>query len=169
MFPEWFGTTVASTARCDTCAQSAAFCTWKETRRVNDEATFRAATLWESVHLWRGHRPYDLSKRAISRTPISGFHSSHICYGLPVCSPPCTDPTSFLAVGDFYIQASGVSVTLPAAGYDYSSVWTPLLAGLSPAGMTASLAAQSHQVSWVDRRAALISSATRLGTQRDAI
>ena len=27
----------------------------------------------------------------------------------------------------------------PAAGYDYNSDWTPLLAGLSPAGMAASL------------------------------
>jgi hypothetical protein len=35
-----------------------------------------------------------------------GFHGSHICYGLSVCSPPCTDPTSFPAVGGFYIQAS---------------------------------------------------------------
>jgi hypothetical protein len=26
--------------------------------------------------------------------------------------------------GGFYIQASGVSVTLPAAGYDYNSDWT---------------------------------------------
>jgi hypothetical protein len=32
-------------------------------------------------------------------------------------------------------------VVLPAAGYDYNSDWTPLLAGLSPAGMAASLAA----------------------------
>src|SRR5215813_2599767 len=29
----------------------------------------------------------------------------------------------------------------PVAGYDYNSDWTPLLAGLSPAGMAASLAA----------------------------
>ena len=79
-----------------------------------------------------------------ARKQFRGFHSSHICYGLPVCSPPCTDPTSFLTVGDFYIQASGVSVTLPAAGYDYSSDWTPLLAGLSPARMAASLAAPDH-------------------------
>src|SRR3954468_21111339 len=43
--------------------------------------------------------------------------------------------------GGFYIQASGGSVALPAAGYDYNSNWTPLLAGLSPAGMAASLAA----------------------------
>ena len=41
----------------------------------------------------------------------------------------------------FYIQAFSGSVALPAAGYDYNSVWTPLLAGLSPAGMAASLAA----------------------------
>ena len=46
------------------------------------------------------------------------------------------------AVGDFYVQASGGSVTLSAAGYDYNSDWTPLLAGLSPAGMAASLTAR---------------------------
>src|SRR5262245_25508149 len=75
--------------------------------------------------------------------PFRGFHGSHICYGLPVCSPPCTDPTSFPAVGDFYVQASDGSVTLPAAGYDYSSGWTPPLVGLAPTGTTASLAARS--------------------------
>jgi hypothetical protein len=32
-------------------------------------------------------------------------------------------------------------VALPAAGYDYNSDWTPLLAGLSPAKMATSLAA----------------------------
>src|SRR5262249_26318953 len=74
--------------------------------------------------------------------PLRGFHGSHICYGLPVCSPPCTDPTSFPAVGDFYVQASDGSGTLPAAGYNYSSGWTPLLTGLAPAGTTASLAAR---------------------------
>ena len=75
--------------------------------------------------------------------PFRGLHGWHICYGLPVCSSPCTDPTSFPAVGGFYVQASGGSVTLSAAGYDYSSNWTPLLAGLAPAGMAASLAARS--------------------------
>src|SRR6266496_4327569 len=35
----------------------------------------------------------------------------------------------------------GIGVILPVAGYDYNSDWTPLLAGLSPAGMAASLAA----------------------------
>src|SRR3954468_9547283 len=50
------------------------------------------------------------------------------------------------ATGGFYIQASGGSVALPAAGYDYNSDWTPLLAGLSPAGMAASLAAPDPDV-----------------------
>src|SRR3954463_15182720 len=64
------------------------------------------------------------------------------CYGLSGCSPPWTDRTKFpWPTGGFYIQASDGSVTLPVAGYDYNSLWTPLLAGLSPAGMAASLAA----------------------------
>ena len=46
----------------------------------------------------------------------------------------------------FYFQASNGSVALPVAGYDYNSVWTPLLAGLSPAGMAASLAAPDRAV-----------------------
>ena len=55
--------------------------------------------------------------------------------------PPCTDPTGFPAVGDFYYQASNGSVALPVAGYNYNSDWTPLLVGLTPTGMAASLAA----------------------------
>ena len=45
------------------------------------------------------------------------------------------------AIGDVYVWASSRSVTLPAPRYDYNSDWTPLLAGLTPAGMAASLAA----------------------------
>src|SRR4029453_9912139 len=41
----------------------------------------------------------------------------------------------------FYFQASNGSVALPVAGYIYNSDWTPLLAGLSPPGMTACPAA----------------------------
>jgi hypothetical protein len=58
-----------------------------------------------------------------------------------VARPPCTDPTSFPAVGDFYFQASNGSVALPVAGYDYNSDWTPLLVRLSLTGMAVSLAA----------------------------
>jgi hypothetical protein len=65
-------------------------------------------------------------------------------YGLPDGSPPCADRTGNApALGDFYFQASDGSVTLPVAGYNYNSDWTPLLAGLSPAGMAASFAARS--------------------------
>ena len=50
--------------------------------------------------------------------------------------------TGLPANGGFYFQAFDGSVTLPVAGYNYyNSVWTPLLAGLPPAGMAASLAA----------------------------
>src|SRR3954469_11046839 len=81
---------------------------------------------------------------AIRFTRGSSFEASlvRVCYGLSGCSPPWTDRTKFpWPTGDFYIQASGGSVALPAAEYDYNSHWTPLLAGLSPAGMAASLAA----------------------------
>ena len=77
-----------------------------------------------------------------TRDPVFEALLVRICYGLSGCSPPWTDRTKFpWPTGDFYIQASGGSVALPAAGYDYNSDWTPLLAGLSPAGMAASLAA----------------------------
>src|ERR1700732_1199922 len=54
---------------------------------------------------------------------ISGLPDSRICYGLPSCSLSCTDQTDTLA-----------------------SDWTPLLAGLSPARMAASLAAPDPDV-----------------------
>ena len=49
----------------------------------------------------------------------------------------------------FYIQASSGLVALPAAGYNYKSDWTPLLAGLSPARMAASLAAPTPSSQWI--------------------
>ena len=65
-------------------------------------------------------------------------------YGLPGCSPPLYGSDwKRPALGDFYFQAFNGSVALPVAGYDYNSDWTPLLAGLSPAGMAASFAARS--------------------------
>src|ERR1019366_3780819 len=78
-------------------------------------------------------------------TPDTPFVASLVRfrYGLPGCSPPCTDQTGSPAFGDFYFQAFNGSVSLSVAGYNYNSDWTPLLAGLSPAGMAASLAARS--------------------------
>src|SRR5450830_1504455 len=64
-------------------------------------------------------------------------------YSLPSCSPPVRIRLESPAFGDFYFQAFNGSVSLSVAGYNYNSDWTPLLAGLSPAGMAASLAARS--------------------------
>src|SRR4051794_25374530 len=70
-----------------------------------------------------------------------GFTGSRLLRPVRLLAPLDGSDQVSLATGDFYIQASGGSVSLPAAGYDYNSNWTPLLAGLSPAGMAASLAA----------------------------
>jgi hypothetical protein len=56
---------------------------------------FQAAMLtWPSPRDQRLGIPK--SPQSVSREEtISGLPSSHIRYGLPVCSPPCTDPTQF--------------------------------------------------------------------------
>ena len=44
--------------------------------------------------------------QSVSRgKPITRLPGSLICYGLPVCSPSCTDPTGFPTVEDLYFQA----------------------------------------------------------------
>ena len=91
----------------------------------------------------------DLTSSAlpISRNPFHaghvfrGFSGSHIATACQVARPPCTDLTGLPAIGGFYFQAFDGSVALAVAGYNYSIDWTPMLAGLSPAGMAASLAA----------------------------
>src|ERR1700751_3530441 len=85
---------------------------------------------------------------AIRFTRGTGFGATLVryCYGLSGCWPPCTDLTDLSANGGFYFQAFNGSVALPVAGYHYNSDWTPLLAGLSPAGMAASLAAPEPYV-----------------------
>ena len=80
-----------------------------------DFDTDRSRTTMSTWPSPRGQRlgipkfPQSVSRGATFR----GFHSSHTRYGLPVCSSPCTDPTSFPAVGDFYSQAfSGIGSLL---------------------------------------------------------
>src|ERR1700704_953455 len=92
----------------------------------------------------------DLSSSALPNPPRNPFHAGQVFRGFPIhafataCqvarSPVRIRPTRS-APGSFYFQASNGSVALPVAGYDYNSDWTPLLAGLSPARMAASLAA----------------------------
>src|SRR4051812_21582039 len=75
-----------------------------------------------------------------------GFTGSRLLRPVRLLAPLDGSDQVSPATGGFYIQASGGSVALPAAGYDYNSDWTPLLAGLSPAGMAASLAAPDPDV-----------------------
>ena len=71
-----------------------------------------------------------------------GFTGSQLLRPVRLLAP-WTDQTGILppATGGFYVQASDGSVALPAAGYDYDIDWTPMSAGLAPAGMAASFAA----------------------------
>ena len=75
--------------------------------------------------------------------PISWLHWFASATACQVARPPVRIRLEHPAFGDFYIQAFNGSVSLSVAGYNYNSDWTPLLAGLSPAGMAASLAARS--------------------------
>src|ERR1700675_5199111 len=89
--------------------------------------------------------------------PRNPFHAGQVFRGFPIhafataCqvarSPVRIRPTRS-APGSFYFQASNGSVALPVAGYDYNSDWTPLLAGLSPARIAASLAAPTPSSQW---------------------
>ena len=74
---------------------------------------------------------------------ISWLHWFASATACRVARPPVRIRLERPAFGDFYFQASNGSVSLSVAGYNYNSDWTPLLAGLSPAGMAASLAARS--------------------------
>ena len=74
---------------------------------------------------------------------ISWLHWFACATACQVARPPVRIRLERPAFEDFYFQASNGSVALPVAGYNYNSDWTPLLAGLSPAGMAASLAARS--------------------------
>jgi hypothetical protein len=84
----------------------------------------------------------------ISRNPIHagahfrGFTGSQLLRPVRLLAPlDGSDWDTSPATGGFYFQASNGSVALPAAGYNYDSNWTPLSAGLAPAGMAASFAA----------------------------
>ena len=74
---------------------------------------------------------------------ISWLHWFASATACQVARPPVRIRLERPAFGDFYFQAFNGSISLSVAGYNYNSDWTPLLAGLSPAGMAASLAARS--------------------------
>ena len=80
-----------------------------------------------------------ISPQSVSRgCPSRGFHGSHLLRPAQLLAP--------LYGSDQFPSRRGLVLPgfqrdRPVAGYDYSSGWTPLLTGLSPAGMTARLAA----------------------------
>ena len=77
---------------------------------------------------------------ASRRADFSGLPGSLLLRPVKWLAPVQTDRSSS-GHRDFYLQASDESVTLLAAGYNYDSHWTVLSKGLSPFGMTASVAA----------------------------
>jgi hypothetical protein len=84
---------------------------------------------------------------------ISWLHWFASATACQVARPPIRIRLERPAFGDFYFQAFNGSVSLSVAGYNYNSDWTPLLAGLSPAGMAASLAARSFTTDAFNTRA----------------
>jgi len=63
-----------------------------------------------------------------------------------LASPDGSDWYKRPATGGFYVQAFDGAVTLTVAGYNYDIDWTPMSAGLTPAGMAASFAAPLPQI-----------------------
>jgi hypothetical protein len=86
-----------------------------------------------------------ISPQSVSRgRKLSRLPGSHICYGLPVCSPPCTDLTGSLRPSGTFtsgLPADRSPFPLP----DMTTTATGLLCwpGLSPAGIAASFAAHA--------------------------
>src|SRR5207237_10905581 len=84
---------------------------------------------------------------AIRATRVSLFVASLVRfrYGLPSCSPPCTDQTGTLQPsGTFTSRLSTDRSPSPSLDITTTVTGLLLLAGLSPAGMAASLAARPN-------------------------
>jgi hypothetical protein len=78
---------------------------------------------------------------ASRRADFSELHWFAFAAACQVARPLCRSDQNSSGHRDFYFQAFDESVTLLAAGYNYDSSWTVLSMGLSPIGMTTSVAA----------------------------
>jgi hypothetical protein len=78
---------------------------------------------------------------ASRRADFSELHWFAFAAACQVARPLCRSDQNSSGHRDFYFQAFDESVTLLAAGYNYDSYWTVLPLGLSPMGMTTSVAA----------------------------
>jgi hypothetical protein len=95
--------------------------------------------------------PQSVSRGAL----LSRLHWFTTATACQIARLPSTDLTGIIpATGGFYIQAFNGSVSLTIAEYNYDIDWTPMSAGLTPAGMAASLAALAcfQQAAMIDGR-----------------
>ena len=92
-------------------------------------------------HVMSGSALPTILLSASRRADFSELHWFAFAAACQVARPLCRSDQNSSGHRDFYFQASDESVTLLAAGYNYDSHWTVLSMGLSPIGMTASVAA----------------------------
>ena len=91
---------------------------------------------------------------ASRRADFSELHWFAFAAACQVARPLCRSDQNSSGHRDFYFQASDESVTLLAAGYNYDSHWTVLSMGLSPIGVTTSVAAPYSGHIWTGSCAA---------------
>src|SRR5262249_25918600 len=103
----------------------------------------RTLTHWPSSSAYRLGTPNISAIRFTREETFEASWFTHLLRPASLLAPLYGSDRIAPAIGDFYIWASSGSVALPAARYDYNSDWTPLLAGLSPAGIAASFAAHA--------------------------
>ena len=100
-----------------------------------------ATPTWAFAIVEKGSALPSTLQSASRRPEISGLPGSHLLQPVKLLAP-CADLTScYSGHRGFYFQASDESVTLLVAGYNYDSPWTVLSVGLTPTGVTSSLAA----------------------------
>jgi hypothetical protein len=92
-------------------------------------------------HVMSGSALPTILLSASRRAGFSELHWFAFAAACQVARPLCRSDQNSSGHRDFYFQASDESVTLLAAGYNYDSYWTVLSMGLSPIGMTTSVAA----------------------------
>ena len=92
-------------------------------------------------HVMSGSALPTILLSASRRADFSELHWFAFAAACQVARPLCRSDQNSSGHRDFYFQAFDESVTLLAAGYNYDSSWTVLSMGLSPIGMTTSVAA----------------------------
>jgi hypothetical protein len=92
-------------------------------------------------HVMSGSALPTILLSASRRADFSELHWFAFAAACQVARPLCRSDQNSSGHRDFYFQASDESVTLLAAGYNYDSHWTVLSMGLSPIGLTTSVAA----------------------------